>query len=279
MDAHFLEPMPGVPQSRQLARLRSKVLQSMIDVIDEPAVVTQVLAWAANREHRTVSVCNVHSVVTARSDTALRNAVNNADLATPDGMPVAWLIGRRRGIRQPRVNGPDLMLALCQGAAARGIPVAFFGSGERTLMLMREQLLAQFPALRIALMLAPPYRPLSEEENLSYVRQLNESGAAVVFVGLGCPKQECWMNAHRAELAAVSIGVGAAFDYLAGTVRRPPPWMRRAGLEWLGRLLAEPGRLWRRYLVTNTVFLLYALPEFLGLLRRSGASPDGADDR
>lgn len=279
MDDQTSEPTPDVARWSPRARLRSRVLESMIDIIDEPDAVSMVLAWAVKREHRTVSICNVHSVVTARSDSALRNAVNNADLATPDGMPVAWLIGRRLGKRQARVNGPDLMLALCREAAARGIPVAFFGSGERTLSLMREQLRAQFPALKVALMLAPPYRPLSDAENASYVQQLNESGAAVVFVGLGCPKQECWMNANRVELAAVSIGVGAAFDYLAGTVRRPPLWMQRAGLEWLGRLLAEPSRLWRRYLVTNTVFLMYALPELLGLLRRSGVSPDGADAR
>lgn len=272
--AQYCPPVKAAPP-----RTRSRVFSSLIDAIEWSTAIELILSWAALREHRTVAICNVHSVVTARSDPALRTAVNEADMATPDGMPIAWLIGRRLGKPQARVNGPDLMLALCREAAARGISVAFFGSSERTLALMRERLHAQFPALRISVMVAPPFRPLSAAENADYVRQLNESGAALVFVGLGCPKQECWMNAHRAELAAVSIGVGAAFDYLAGTVRRPPRWMQRAGLEWLGRLIAEPGRLWQRYLVTNTVFLLYALPEFLGLLRRNGVTMDGGEGR
>jgi len=256
------------PTDCRPARIRSRFFRSLIDVIEWPAAIELILTWAAIREHRTVAICNVHSVVTARRDNSLCMAINNADLSTPDGMPIAWLIGRRLGIRQERVNGPDLTVKLCREAAARRIPVAFFGSSDATLERLRERLNEQFPSLRIALMLAPPFRPLSEAENRDYAQRISESGAAIVFVGLGCPKQERWMAERKAELPGVTIGVGAAFDYIAGTVRRPPLWMQRTGLEWLGRLLAEPRRLWRRYLVTNTLFLVYLIPELLGLVRR-----------
>ena len=224
------------------------------------------MQWARQRQPRMVSICNVHSVVTARDDRALQVAINNSDIATPDGMPVAWLLGWRRKIAQARVSGAELTMALCQRAAEQGIGVAFYGSSERTIAQLSAALMREFPQLRLSAAISPPFRPLSVAESAAHIRQLNDSGAGIVFVGLGCPKQEIWMAAHKAEINAVLIGIGAAFEFIAGTVKRPPLWMQRAGLEWLGRLIAEPKRLWRRYLVTNIAYICYIVLEIV--LRR-----------
>lgn len=254
--------------------IREFIVSSWIDCLHWMEAIQRILNWAEGREHRTVCLCNVHSVVTARSDRALREAIDKADIATPDGMPVAWLIGRRRGIRQARINGPDLTLKLCQEATNLGIGVAFYGSSLDTLARLRAELTARFPALRITAMISPPFHALTAAETESFNRQLNESGAGIVFVGLGCPKQEVWMADHKESVSAVLIGVGAAFDYIAGTVKRPPLWMQRIGLEWLGRLIAEPRRLWRRYLVTNSIYIAYLIREFCRPKRHHGHPPD-----
>ena len=246
-----------------MSRDRELVLDSWIDPLEWDATLTRILGWASAREQRMVCVCNVHSVVTARDDAALCDAINGADMATPDGMPVAWLIGRRRRAPQARINGPDLTVALCREAAARGIAVAFYGSTEASLTQLRAALVQRFPALRVAITLSPPFRALEAAETAVYCQQINDSGAGLVFVGLGCPKQEIWMATNRHQISAVTVGVGAAFEFIAGTVRRPPVWMQRLGLEWLGRLWAEPRRLWRRYLVTNSVYTSYVLHELL----------------
>ena len=237
--------------------------------------MTRILAWAAAREHRAVCVCNVHSVVTARSDTALREAINSADLVTPDGMPVAWLIGRRRGVQQARINGPDLTIALCREAAEREISVAFYGSTPESLTRLRVELAQRFPSLRVAATISPPFRALDAAETKAFCQQINDCGAGLVFVGLGCPKQEIWMADNRHRISAVTVGVGAAFEFIASTVPRPPVWMQRLGLEWLGRLWAEPRRLWRRYLVTNSVYTGYVLHELLVGKRHNMKRKDG----
>lgn len=251
-----------------MARIREFIVSTWIDSLSWDEAVERILSWAAKRESRVVCICNVHSVVTARTDLALREAISNADLATPDGAPVAWLIGLRRRIKQSRVSGPDLTVKLCAAAATHGIPVAFYGSTPETIALLERVLPVEFPGIELAAMISPPFRALSEQERSEYNRQLNDSGAGIIFIGLGCPKQEIWMATQKAELNGVLIGVGAAFEFMAGTVRRPPKWMQRIGMEWLGRLHAEPKRLWRRYLYTNTVYLLYVAQELLKLKRR-----------
>ena len=255
-----------------MSRDRELIIGSWIDHLNWDDAMARILGWAAAREHRTVCVCNVHSVVTARGDAALCDAINSADLATPDGMPVAWLIARRRGTSQPRINGPDLTVALCREAAERGISVAFYGSTEDSLAGLRVALAQRFPTLRVAITIAPPFRALDADETEAFCRQISASGAGLVFVGLGCPKQEIWMAANRHQISAVTLGVGAAFEFIAGTVRRPPVWMQGLGLEWLGRLWAEPRRLWSRYLVTNSVYIGYVLHEFL-LRKRHNDGP------
>ncbi len=234
------------------------VLGTHIDAISMEGAVARIAAWASACESRVVCVCNVHSVVTAAQDPDFMRAIECADLATPDGAPVAWMLRRQGMATQARVSGPDLMLDYCAHAAAQGEAIFLYGSTEATLKALQQRLQSRWPALRIAGSLSPPFRPPSAAEDEADVQAINASGARTVWVSLGCPKQELWMAAHRGRVQAVMVGVGAAFDFHAGTVARAPAWMRRHGLEWLHRLASEPRRLGRRYVVTNTAFIMRA---------------------
>jgi N-acetylglucosaminyldiphosphoundecaprenol N-acetyl-beta-D-mannosaminyltransferase len=182
-------------------------------------------------------------------------------MATPDGAPVAWLM-RRLGVHgQERINGPDLMWRYCIESAQRGESIYLYGAEPLTLNALVNKLLEKIPGLKIAGAYSPPFRPLTTDEDAVLVEAINASGAGTVWVSLGCPKQEIWMAEHRGRINAVMIGVGAAFDYYAGTIKRAPLWMQRNGLEWLHRISREPRRLWKRYLVTNILFCLFLTRE------------------
>jgi N-acetylglucosaminyldiphosphoundecaprenol N-acetyl-beta-D-mannosaminyltransferase len=238
------------------------VLGAQIHALSCDEAIGRLLGWARARASRYVAICNVHVVVSASRDEEYRAVINGADMATPDGAPVAWML-RRQGFRgQSRVSGPDLMWALCEAAHMQGIGIYCYGSTETTLAHLEERVRASFPRLPLHVE-APPFRALSHDEDAEVVGRINASGAGIVFVGLGCPKQERWMATHRGKINAVMIGVGAAFDFHAGTVPRAPRWMREHGLEWLHRLASEPRRLWRRYLVTNTLFIFGAARQLL----------------
>jgi len=240
--------------------LRSaRVLGVPIHAVDWPGALQTISHWASRRESRCVCICNVHSVVTASQQAEFRAAIEQADLATPDGAPVAWMLRRLGVARQERISGPDLMHRYCALAANRNESIFLLGGTVGVLQGLQDALLADFPGLRIAGTSSPPFRPLTSEEDDALVAQINASGAGVVWVGLGCPKQELWMHAHRGRVQAVMVGVGAAFPYLSGMARRAPTWMQRCGLEWLHRLASEPRRLWRRYLFTNSYFIVGAL--------------------
>lgn len=232
-------------------------------MIDWPEAVARIANWAVAGESRYVCICNAHSVVTATDDAAFAAAVRQADMATPDGAPVAWLIGRQTGRAQQRINGPDLMWRYFAEGARRGGPVFLYGASEETLQALRSRLSQAFPEVSIAGTYSPPYRPLTAEEDGKVVEMINSSGATTVWVSLGCPKQEKWMAEHRGRVQAVMLGVGAAFDYHAGTIKRAPLWLQRNGLEWLYRLASEPRRLWKRYLVTNLMFIFLAARQLL----------------
>lgn len=244
-------------------RRTEDVIGSPIDVLGWDEAVARVGAWSRERSGRVVCICNAHSVVTARQDAAFAQVLRQADLCTPDGAPVAWMLRRQGHAGQARINGPDLMWRCCAWAAENGQSIYLYGGTDSTLALLQARLRQAFPALRIAGAWAPPFRTLTPQEDAAAVTAINASGAGTVWVGLGCPKQELWMHAHRHSVQAVMLGVGAAFDYHAGTVQRAPPWVQQAGLEWLHRLLSEPRRLWRRYLVTNTLFIVAAAWQLL----------------
>jgi N-acetylglucosaminyldiphosphoundecaprenol N-acetyl-beta-D-mannosaminyltransferase len=220
--------------------------------------ISRIHLWSTARESRYVCICNVHSLVTARQDEVFHQALTNADMATPDGMPIAWMLRRMGFPKQQRINGPDLMWNYCELAERMKEPIFLYGSSQNTLDNLQRRLLISFPNLLIAGTRSPPFRTLSNKEDTEIIHHINNSGARVVFVSLGCPKQELWMAEHRGKINAVMVGVGAAFDYHAGTISRAPLWMQHHGLEWLHRLYSEPRRLWKRYMVTNTIFIMVA---------------------
>lgn len=246
-------------------RSGASVLGSHIDALEWHEAISTICHWANMRESKYVAICNVHSVVTALQEPQHKQVINSADMATSDGMPITWMLRKLGFPRQQRINGPDLMWKYCEKVEKSGQKVFFYGSTDENLALLKARLLAEFPALQIAGMYSPPFRELTEAEDAEVVKRLNDSGAGVVFVGLGCPRQELWMQQHRGKIDAVMIGVGAAFNYHAGTIQRAPLWMQNAGLEWLHRLAADPKRLWKRYLVTNTLFIFAATAQLLGI--------------
>jgi len=252
------------------ARRTLPVLGTPIDVIDMAQAVQRIASWAADAQSRVVCLCNVHSVVTAQRDPAFGDVLAQADLAAPDGAPVAWMLRRQGASTQHRVSGPDLMLDYCEHAAQSGEAIYLYGGQPDTLAALQTRLLQRWPTLRIAGAHAPPFREANAEEDAADTARINASGARTVWVGLGCPKQEAWMQAHRGRVQAVMLGVGAAFDFHAGVLPRAPRWMREHGLEWLHRLASEPRRLGRRYLVTNSLFIAGALRQWLGTARQHG---------
>jgi N-acetylglucosaminyldiphosphoundecaprenol N-acetyl-beta-D-mannosaminyltransferase len=227
--------------------------------------------WIEERRRapaRAVFACTVHSVMTGVLEPTFRALLNQAEVATPDGMPLVWAL-RSFGARQPgRVYGPNLMLFLCGQAARQGYRVYLYGGRPETLGELQRRLRARYPGLDIAGAEAPPFRPPALAEDSATVERILASGAELVFVGLGAPKQERWIAAHRERLPGlVLVGVGAAFDFHAGRIPQAPRWMQESGLEWLFRLCAEPRRLWKRYVLLNPLFLaLWALQK-TGLLR------------
>ncbi|MET0554540.1 MAG: WecB/TagA/CpsF family glycosyltransferase [Vicinamibacteria bacterium] len=233
-----------------------RVLGMRVDAVDPARTLSAVEASVATGRRVYVCFANVHAVMEARADREARRAYERSDLTVADGMPLVWL-GRRRGFSGiARVYGPDFTLLACERAAAAGWSVFFYGAAPGVADRMAERLRARFPALRVAGTLSPPFGALRPDEDAALVRTVNAARPDVVFVGLGCPRQEKWMASHRAAIEApVLLGVGAAFDFHAGEVRQAPRWMMKAGLEWLYRLSREPRRLWRRYLVLNPLFI------------------------
>jgi len=238
------------------------LLGTRIDAISWEQAAGRIVRWAQSGASRMVCLCNVHSVVSARRDPALAAALALSDLNSPDGAPLAWLMRRRGWPEQQRLSGPDLMWRLLAEAERLQLPVFFLGGTAATLERLEARALAAFPQLPLAGNLSPPFRALDDEDNERIAATVHDSGARIVLVGLGCPKQEKWMASQRGRLRAVMLGVGAAFDFHAGLVTRAPLAWQRLGLEWLYRLAQEPVRLASRYLLTNTLFLL-SLPREL----------------
>lgn len=245
------------------ARVTVSVLGASIDVLSWDAALLKLADWAVQRQSRYVCITNAHSVVTGNEDASFAKVLQGADMVTPDGAPVAWMMRRLGHAGQQRINGPDLMWRYMLEAAERRESIYLYGGTQTTLDTLQSVLAQRIPTLKVAGAVSPPFRALTAEEDAEAVAHINASGAGTVWVSLGCPKQERWMAEHRGRVNAVMIGVGAAFDYHAGTINRAPQWMQSAGLEWLHRLASEPRRLWRRYLTTNTAFIFGALRQLL----------------
>ncbi len=216
--------------------------------------------WTNSKTSCYIIAANVHVIMTGYWNKKYQQIINNAALVTPDGMPLVWgmkLLGIKQ---QTRVYGPDLMLAFCETAAAKSIPIYLYGGTQSMLAKLETNLQQKYPNLIIAGSYSPPFRPLTPEEEAQDIQRIHASGAKVVFVGLGCPKQEEWMARAKGKLQAVCLGVGAAFSFHSGEVSQAPRWMMNLGLEWLYRLASEPKRLWKRYFINNPAFVvLFAL--------------------
>lgn len=202
-----------------------------------------------------ICVANVHTTVTAHDDPTYLEVQNGAVLALPDGGPLSQYSRRKGFADAARVTGPDLMKEMLRESAQKHYRHYFYGSTPETLDILRRTITENYPGAVIAGMFSPPFRPLTPAEDAAAVAAINEAHPDFVWVGLGAPKQERWMAHHQGAVHALMIGVGAAFDYEAGNIRRAPLWMQRCNLEWLYRLLQDPRRLFMRYFVTNAKFL------------------------
>jgi N-acetylglucosaminyldiphosphoundecaprenol N-acetyl-beta-D-mannosaminyltransferase len=245
------------------------ILHMRVDAVDLVGAVDQIIAWALEQHARYVCVANVHMTMEAYDDPAFRCVVNGASLVVPDGMPLAWAL-RALGVpRAQRVRGPDLGAAVARAAAQHGLPIALYGGSEVVVREVAAHLAEHVPGIDVREAISPPYRALTSEEHADYAARLVASGARIVFVGLGCPKQERWMAQHVRSIPAVHVGIGAAFDFYAGRLPQAPRWLQSAGLEWVFRLAHEPRRLFLRYARHNPRFVVLFVKQWmLSLLTR-----------
>jgi len=260
--------------------LQRHLLGVPVAALGPEAAADRILAWATDAPTgRYVCFSPADHLARAHREPAFAQVLRGADLVVPDGMGVVWAL-RLLGCRQVRrVYGPDATLLVLAAAERAAVPVGFYGAAPETLARLTAAVRARFPELRIAYALSPPFRPLTAEEDEVVTRAVNASGARILFVGLGTPKQEYWMAAHRGRIRAVMLGVGAAFDFLAGTKPQAPHWMMRAGLEWLFRLCTEPRRLWRRYLINNLRFVMLVAGQLLRSRRRRTPTTSEVSER
>jgi exopolysaccharide biosynthesis WecB/TagA/CpsF family protein len=215
-----------------------------------------ILEAAHQGQSAAVSAFSVHALIEAATKPPLMAKVNRFGVITPDGQPVRWALNWLYGTRLPsNVRGSELMWRLCQRAETEDVSIYLYGGSPETLAALEANLHIAFPVLKIPGAESPPFRPLSPAEDAAMVQRVNASGAGLMFLGLGCPKQDYFAAEHLDSIHAVQLCVGAAFDFHAGTKSAAPVWMQRHGLEWLYRLFQEPRRLWKRYLVTNTIFV------------------------
>jgi len=252
---------------------RANILGVGVSAINMAMALHAIEGWIARREPHYICITGVHGVMESQRDEALRRIHNAAGLVTPDGMPLVWL-SRLLGFHHvARVCGADLMLAVCERSVTRGYRHGFYGGAPGVAETLAARLQSRFPGLQVVGIDSPPFRPLTPSEDQAAVERMNAARPDVVWVGLSTPKQERWMAVHMGQLSAsVLIGSGAAFDFHAGLKRRAPRWMQTTGLEWLFRLMLEPRRLWRRYVINNPWFLGLVLLQVLGWKRHEPES-------
>jgi N-acetylglucosaminyldiphosphoundecaprenol N-acetyl-beta-D-mannosaminyltransferase len=250
---------------------RVNVLGVGVSAINIPMALEQIDLWIKGRDVKTyVTVSGVHGVMESQRDEAIRRMHNDAGMVTPDGMPLVWL-GKMAGHKHmDRVYGPDLMLALMEKSQKEGFRHYFYGGADGVPELLKRKLEEKYPGIQIVGTYSPPFRALTQEEDAQIVQMINDTRPDIVWIGLSTPKQEKWMSAHVGRISApVMIGVGAAFDFHAGLKSQAPRAIQRSGFEWLYRLITEPRRLWKRYLVNNPLFILGVLGQKLGLRKYS----------
>jgi exopolysaccharide biosynthesis WecB/TagA/CpsF family protein len=252
---------------------KASVFGVNVSVTNYDDATAAILAASHRRQGGAVTFLPVHGIVTGATDRAYRDRVNGFEMIGPDGQPVRWALNvfHRAGLTN-RVYGPEQMLRVCRAAAEQGVGIYLYGSTPDVLEKLKSALLSQFPNLKLAGVEAPPFRKLNAQEMDAVVDRINASGAGVLFVGLGCPRQEIFASETRRRIKAVQLCVGAAFDFHAGNKKMAPPLMQRFGLEWLFRLTQEPQRLWKRYLVTNSIFVTLFMVGLIKMLLSGGST-------
>jgi N-acetylglucosaminyldiphosphoundecaprenol N-acetyl-beta-D-mannosaminyltransferase len=242
------------------------IVSSIVHNTSYEAATEQVIQWAKHRQSYYVCVANVHMLMEAWDSLEFAEILQGAALVTPDGMPLVWALRLLGFPDASRVYGPTLTLHLCKVAAEQQIPIGLYGGTEESLQTFSQFLKEQFPDIQIACAISPPFRPLTPEEDETYTQQITNSGARILFVGIGCPRQEFWMAAHQDRIPAVMLGVGAAFDFHSGRVKQAPSFLQNAGLEWAFRFAMEPRRLWKRYVYNNPRFIFLFVMQWIAHL-------------
>ena len=254
--------------ARMIRRGKRDILGVMVDVVDYESAVDQIVSAAKAGRGFAATALAVHGVMTGALDPEQRFRLNQFDLVVPDGQPVRWALNLLHSTRlKDRVYGPALMLALCERCVKDGVAIYLYGSNESVLSKLRQQLAKRFPALRIAGAQPSKFRRITADEKRKIVSDIRSSGARLVFVGLGCPRQEVWAYEFRDALSMPVIAVGAAFDFHAGTIPQAPQRLQSVGLEWLYRFAHEPRRLWRRYALLNPMYVGMITAQRLGIRR------------
>lgn len=247
---------------------KHNVLGIQVNAMDYDAAVAAVVSAAEQHRPFAVSALAVHGVMTGVLDATHRYRLNHLDLVLPDGQPVRWALNllHNLGLRD-RLYGPTFTLKVCEEAARKGIPIYLYGSRDTVLEALSKNLQRQFPGLQIAGSQPSHFRQLDQEEQEQVFNDIRNSGAAIVFVGLGCPRQEVWVYENSKHLAMPLLAVGAAFDFHAGLLSQAPPYLQNVGLEWLYRLSREPKRLWKRYAYLNPLYLWLLALQLVGIKR------------
>lgn len=242
---------------------RVRVVSLNPNVLNLGSAISAIGSLVARGDGGYVCFSTVHMVMESYNDPDFGAKVNAANLIVPDGMPLVWMQRRQGRNEAQRIRANDLMIALCEYAAKNTLTVGFYGGKQEVIDAIKVRAEKDLQDLRIVYAYSPPFRPLTDDEDAEIVNDINAASPDILFMGLGCPKQENWMSAHRNRLKAVMLGVGASFDFYAGNVRECPDWIGRLGLEWLFRLTQEPKRLWRRYLILNPRFMYLAAMQLL----------------
>lgn len=244
--------------------MKQNVVSIDVDVLDLDSAVAEVLGQIQRGKSGYVCVANVHMSMLAYDSEAFRDVVDGSFLTLADGMPLSFVQRRLGHPAALQVRGQDIMLSLCRSSVREQLTIGFYGGKtEANLRESIDALRSSEGDIDVGFAYSPPFRELSEEEDEEIVRRINEAGVKILFVGIGCPKQERWMWQHRYKLNCVMIGVGAAFDFVAGSQPTAPRWMQRGYLEWLFRLAVEPRRLWKRYLYNNPRFIALAFSQYV----------------
>jgi exopolysaccharide biosynthesis WecB/TagA/CpsF family protein len=258
---------------------KKNILGILIDAVDYEAVLCFVFECARQKRRATISALAVHGVMTGVLNSEHKFRLNGFDLLVPDGQPVRWVMNWLYGTKLlDRVYGPELMRKICERAASEGTSIYLYGSTKPVVTSLAESLIKMFPEINIVGREPSLFRNLNRDEKSALQQRIQSSGASIVFVGLGCPRQEVFIYELRGSFSVPILAVGAAFPLLAGMLPQAPPWMQRFGLEWLFRLLAEPRRLWRRYLYLNPAYLILVALQRFGLRHFSPQGRPPAND-